>query len=93
MYDPALEYRKFCQKLRTEEQKRQKLAELAIKTRIRRKSNEDLPALMNEILRSYMRGDDILSPEFFEKQDIIDFARENHISSDPQVIMFINNAI
>lgn len=92
MFDPALEYRKYVQRDRSEEEKRQKLANLASKTRTAKKDDRPLTVIMRMIMDSYIHGNDILDPEFFEREDIVQFAKENGIQDDPQVREFIRRA-
>ena len=92
MFDPALEYRKYVQRKHTDEEKRQKLANLASKVRTTKKDTRPLTAIMAVILESYTHGDDILDPELFEREDIVSFALENGIQDDPMVVEFINRA-
>lgn len=93
MFVPALEYRKFVQRNRTDQEREKKLADLAFKVKVSKKDNRPATAIMREIMDSYLHGYDILDPEFFEKEDIISFAEQNGIQKDPQVIDFINRAI
>ena len=93
MFVPALEYRKFVQRNRTDQEREKKLADLAFKVKVSKKDNRPATAIMREIMDSYLHGYDILDPEFFEKEDIEAFAKENGIQKDPQVIDFINRAI
>lgn len=92
MFDPALEYRKYVQRRHTDEEKRQKLANLASKVRTTKKDERPLTAIMEVIMDAYRHGDDILDPEFFEREDIVYFAEENGIQDDPMVVEFINRA-
>ena len=92
MFDPALEYRKFVQRARSDEEKQNKLASLAIKVRLMKKDIRPVQAIVSVILESYTHGDDILDPELFEREDIQSFAAENGIQDDPLVVEFINRA-
>ena len=92
MFNPALEYRKFIQRERTDEEKRQKLATLAFKVRAAKKDERPITAIIAVIMDAYIHGYDILDPEFFEREDIVAFAEENGIQNDPQVVEFVNRA-
>lgn len=81
-FDPVLEYRKYIQKDRTQSQKQNRLAKLALKAQV----------TVKYILTGYAEGLDILDPEIFEKEAIIEFAEANGIQNDPQVKRAINAA-
>ena len=82
MIIPALEYRRFVQKPRTAKEKEAKLKSIASRTKV------SVP----EILTSYEKGDDILDPDLFPKEDIIEFAKEEKIENDPLVLAFIQRS-
>lgn len=87
-FDPSLEYRKFNQVARTPEQKMKKLAQLA--KRVRKHPELTicfLPTrdIIAAILDGYHKGEDLLDPELFDKEDIIEFATSNGLMDDPQV--------
>lgn len=82
-YIPALALRRYLQKDRTEGQIQKKLSSIARRAR----------RGVEEILRSYERGEDILDPEIFPREDIIEFATTNKIINDPMVISAINAAM
>ena len=88
MFDPALEYRKFVQRKHTIDEKQSKLTSLALQVRAKN-PNKPLKDILNNIVDSYRKGDDILSYELFEREDIIEFATKNRILNDPQVQTFI----
>jgi len=91
MFDPALEYRKFVQRKRTIDEKQAKLTELALRVRAK-EPERSLREVLNAIVTSYQKGEDILSYELFEREDIEAFAKKNKIQNDPQVRTFIELA-
>ncbi len=92
MFNAALEYRRYVQKEHSDDEKRQKLANLASKEKTVKKDDRPLKAIMAVIMDSYIHGYDILDPEYFEREDIEEFAKEYGIQGDPQVIEFIKRA-
>jgi hypothetical protein len=82
MFIAALAYRQFVQRDRTPEQKKLRLAKIAARAGMTEE----------EVLSDYERGTDILDPEAFWKEDILQFARENNISDDPLVLAFLSRA-
>lgn len=82
-YIPALALRKYLQRDRTEGQVEKKLASIARRARVG----------VVEVLKSYERGEDILDPMIFPREDIIEFAKANKIINDPMVISAINAAM
>ena len=91
MFDPALEYRKFVQRARTEEQRKAKLTALAERW-MARTGDCSVEEAIRRILYNYSVGYDILDPDFFDREDIQEFAERNGIERDPQVIAFIKRA-
>ena len=93
MFIAALEFRKFLQRERSESERQSKLTELAVKWLSKRDciyaKTTPIEIVEKAIVDSYTNGDDILDPQFFTKEDIIAFAEENGITSDPQVKKFI----
>ena len=93
MFIAALEFRKFLQRSRSESEKQSKLNELAAKWLSRRDcifpKSTPIEVVEKAIVDEYNTGGDILDPEFFSKEDIIRFAQENKITSDPMVKKFI----
>ena len=89
-FDPTLEYRRFVQMPRTEEQKATKLDGLA--QRVRKHPELTISVIPTDqgiiaaILEDYNRGGDILDPELFDREDIAEFALEYGIQDDPQVL-------
>lgn len=88
MYSQVLEYRKFVQTFRDAKQRRSKLLALASKI----KTDDPVMMRVEAILEAYRKGDDILDPELFDREDIIDFAEKHGIQNDPQVAAFIEMA-
>ena len=82
MIIPALEYRRFMQRPRTVAERQHKLAKLA----------ERAKTTQSGILASYAKGDDILDPDIFTREDIIAFAKEERIENDPLVQEFIKRS-
>ena len=94
-FDPVLEYRRFTQVYRSEEEKAMKLNALAGTTRMHRElliGKLPKEKIIAAILDGYRRGEDILDPNFFDRQDIVDFATENGLLNDPQVLAAITAA-
>ena len=83
MIIPALEYRRFLQRPRTPAERKAKLASLVVKAKVTEE----------QIIASYERGDDILDPDIFPKEDIETFAKEERIEKDPMVLAFIERAL
>ena len=92
MFIAALEYRKYIQKPRTAEQKDKKLINLALREKRETRSNLPYQEIVREIARAYNAGEDILDPEIFSKEAIIEFAKENKIENDRTVLRFIDQA-
>ena len=92
MFIPALEYRKYIQKPRTAEQKDKKLIALALRERKETGSKLSYQDIVREIARAFNAGEDILDPEIFPKEAIIEFAKENKIENDRTVQRFIEQA-
>ena len=92
MFIAALEYRKYIQKKRTPEQKENKLIKLALKEKKLAKSNHPYQEFAREIARAFNAGEDILDPELFPREAIIEYARENGIENDRMVKEFIERA-
>ena len=92
MFDPALEYRKYIQKPRTASEKDSKLIALALKFKARSKSNRPYQEFIHEIARDFKAGTDILSPDIFPKEDIIEWAKENKVENDSTVLKFVEMA-
>ena len=96
MYCAALEFGKFVQVERTETEKRAKLIEIALKWLSRRDCvfpRDTAPdVVVEDIVRSYRAGEDILDPALFWREDIEDFAKENGVTGDPMVREFISRA-
>lgn len=88
MYSQVLEYRKFVQTFRDAKQRRSKLLALASKI----KTDDPVMKRVEAILEAYRRGDDILDPDLFDREDIIAFAEKHGIQNDPQVVAFIEMA-
>lgn len=88
MFNQVLEYRRFVQTFRSEAEKRDKLLALAAKI----KGDDPITKRAEAILGAYLRGEDILDPELFDREDIVIFAKENQIQDDPQVVSFIEKA-
>lgn len=93
MFIPPLEFRKYVQKPRNSDEKKQKLIELAERWLHRRDCpyppTTPLSVVVADIQESYDKGLDILDPQFFTKEDIIAFAKENGLLSDPMVLAII----
>ena len=92
MFIAALEYRKYIQRPRTADQKNKKLISLALREKKATHSNLPYQDIVREIARAYNAGEDILDPEIFPKEAIIEFAKENKIEEDRMVKMFIEKA-
>lgn len=93
MFTPALEYRKYIQKPRTPQEKDQKLIRLALKEKKVTRSNRPYQEIVREIARAFHAGEDLLDPEIFSKESIIEFAKENEIENDRMVRQFIDRAM
>ena len=96
MFIAALEYRRFLQGRRTEDEKREKLTELA-KTWLKKRDcifdkSTPLEIVERDILDSYEKGLDILDPELFSREDLINFAQSYGVAGDPMVIQFIQKS-
>ena len=83
IFIPALAFRRYIQKKRSESQISKKLDSVARRARTSPIS----------VLKSYERGEDILDPSIFPREDIIEFAKTNNIINDPMVIAAINAAM
>lgn len=92
MFIPALEYRKYVQKPRTADEKNKKLINLALKEKKVSRSNLPYQDIVREIARAFHAGEDILDPEIFSKEAILEFAKENSIENDRTVQQFIEKA-
>ena len=92
MFIAALEYRKYIQRQRTPEEKNSKLIALALKAKKLAKSNDPYSVFVRDIERAFNAGEDILDPEIFPKEAIIQFAKENKIENDRKVKEFIELA-
>ena len=92
MFIASLEYRKYIQKPRTAEEKDKKLITLALKQKKLTKSVRPYQEIIHEIVRDFKEGIDILDPEIFEREDIVEFAKENNILEDSMVQKFIERA-
>lgn len=88
MYKQVLQYRRFVQTFRSEVEKRNKLRSIAERMR----GDGAVEAKMRAILEAFRRGDDILDPEFFDREDIVAFAEQNGVQNDPLVVEFIGRA-
>ena len=89
MFIPSLEYRKFMQKRRTETEQERFITDLAFKAKAASKDPRGWREIAAEILDDYEAGVDILDPEFFEREDIVEFAAKNGVADDPLVKRFI----
>jgi len=92
MFIASLEYRKYIQRPRTPEEKNNKLISLALKAKKLARSNEPYSVFVREIERAFNAGEDILDPEVFPKESIIEFAKQNKIENDRKVKEFIELA-
>ena len=92
MFNPALEFRKYIQRPRTAQERDQKLIKLALKEKKLSKSNSPYQEIVREIARAYNAGEDILDPDIFPKEEIMEFAKENNIENDRTVLRFIERA-
>ena len=92
MFIAALEYRKYVQKPRTNQEKDQKLIKLALREKKATHSNLPYQDIVREIARAFNAGEDILDPAIFPKESIIEFAKENKIENDRTVQKFIEQA-
>lgn len=79
LFDPVLEYRRFIQSERTEEERAAKLSALA----------EKGGTTADSILYEFFRGDDILDPAICDRESIEAFAKRFRVQKDPQVLAAI----
>ena len=86
MLNQVLAYRRFVQGFRSERDRQNKLLELA--GRMTGPIEENARA----IYEAYCRGDDILDPDLFDREDILAFARKNGLLGDQQVLAAIEQA-
>lgn len=92
MFIAALEYRKYVQRPRTNDEKNKKLISLALREKKLSRSKAPYQEFAKEIARAFNVGEDILDPEIFPREAIIEFARENKIENDRKVQEFIEKA-
>ena len=96
MFIPALELSKFCQVPRTDAERREKAAELARVWLTKRDcifpKTTPIEGVQEDIINTFLSGQDILDPDLFWKEDIIQFAEDNGVASDPQVKNIINQS-
>lgn len=79
LFDPVLEYRRYIQSERTDDDKKEKLRALAEK-------GNTTP---DSILYEFFRGDDLLDPAICDRESIEAFAKKFRIEKDPQVLAVI----